>query len=126
MQIFVYRSPNLFIMEQQNTILVQTYELLKFMIGAMKHFPREQKFLIGDRIQGLISDILEAFIEAYYSPGKEKKPKLMQANIQLEKLRYYIRLCYELGYYTSTKYGLIMEKIQEIGRMNGGWIKSLK
>lgn len=113
-------------MEHQNTILVQTYELLKFLIGVLKHFPREQKFLIGDRIQSLISDILEAFIEAYYSPGKEKKPRLIQANIKLEKLRYYIRLCYELGYYPSTKYGLIMEKIQEIGRMNGGWIKSLK
>lgn len=113
-------------MEQQNTILIQTYELLKYLIGVLKHFPREQKFLIGDRVQGLVSDILELFIEAYYSPGKDKKPKLLRANIQLEKSRYYIRLCYELGYFSSRKYGHIMEKIQSIGRMNSGWIRSLK
>ena len=113
-------------MEQQNTILVQTYELLKYLIGVLKHFPREQKFLIGDRVQGLVSDILELFIEAFYSSGKAKKEKLVQANILLEKLRYYIRLAYELGYYNSKRYGQIMDKIQHIGRMNGGWIKSLK
>ena len=113
-------------MEQQHTILTQTFEFLKHLIGILKNFPRDQKFLIGDRIQGLISDVLELFIEAYYSSGKDKKPKLLRANIQLEKLRYYVRLCYELGYFSSQKYGHIMERIQVIGRMNGGWIKSLQ
>lgn len=112
-------------MEQKNTILVQTYEFLKMMIGVMKHFPRDQKFLLADRMQNQISDILELFIEAYYVSGSSKKGKLLEANVQIEKLRYYVRLCYELGYYNSSKYGSVMEKLQEIGRMNGGWIKSL-
>jgi len=77
-------------------------------------------------VQGLVSDILELFIEAFYSSGKAKKEKLVQANILLEKLRYYIRLAYELGYYNSKRYGQIMEKIQHIGRMTGSWLKSLK
>jgi len=113
-------------MNQQASILTATYELLKFMISIIKNFPRDQKFLIADRMQNMSSDILEIFIEAYYSQAKDKKAKLMQANILLEKLRYYVRLCYELGYYNSIKYGTIMEKLQEIGRMNGGWIKSLR
>jgi 23S rRNA-intervening sequence protein len=112
-------------MEHKNTILVQTYELLKMMAGVLKHYPRDQKFLIADRIQNLISDVLELFIEAYYTSGDAKKSKLLRANVQLEKLRYYIRLSYELGFFNSVKYGTIMEEIQEIGRMNGGWIKSV-
>lgn len=112
-------------MDQKNTILLRTYELLKFMIGVIKNFPRNQKFLIADRMQNLISDLLELYIEAYYSRNASKKAKLLQANILLEKLRYYVRLCYELDFYNSTKYAAIMEKIQEIGRMTGGWIKSL-
>ncbi|MDX1912150.1 MAG: diversity-generating retroelement protein Avd [Saprospiraceae bacterium] len=112
-------------MEQKNTILTQTYEFLKMMIGVMQHFPRDQKFLIADRMQNLISDMLELFIEAYYSPPGDKKNKLLEANVKIEQLRYYVRLCYELGFYNSIKYGLIMEKMQEIGRMNGGWLKSL-
>lgn len=112
-------------MEQKNTILVQTYEFLKMMIGVLSHFPHNQKPLLADRIQNQVSDVLELFIEAYYGSGSDKKSRLLQVNVKLEKLRYYVRLCYELGYYNSTKYGAIMEKIQEIGRMNGGWIKSL-
>ncbi|MCB0567737.1 MAG: diversity-generating retroelement protein Avd [Phaeodactylibacter sp.] len=112
-------------MEQENTILVQTYEFLKMMTGVLSHFPHAQKSLLADRIQNLVSDVLELFIEAYYSSRGNKRDKLQEVNIKLEKLRYYIRLCYELGYYNSTKYGAIMEKIQEIGKMNGGWIKSL-
>ncbi len=112
-------------MEQKKSILTATYEFLKFTIGLVKHFPRDQKFLIADRMQNMVSDLLEIFIEAYYSRDKGKAAKLQKANILLEKLRYYVRLCYELGYYNSIKYAEIMEKIQEIGRMNGGWIKSL-
>lgn len=74
------------------------------MIGLLKNFPRDQKFLLADRIQALTSEVLEIFIEAYYSRGFEKKNRLQQANIKLEKLRYYIRLCYELGFYSSIKY----------------------
>lgn len=112
-------------MEYKNTILVQTYDFLKMMLEVFHHFPRHQKFLLADRMQNQISDILELLIEAYYTSGSEKKNKLAAVNIQLEKLRYYVRLCYELGFYNATKYGMIAEKIQEIGRMNGGWLKSL-
>ena len=113
-------------MEQKNTILVQTYEFLKMMIGVLGHFPHNQKSLLADRMQNMISDVLELFIEAYYGSGSDKKNKLRQVNVKLEKLRYYTRLCYELGFYNSTKYRTIMENIQEIGRMNGGWLKSMK
>ena len=73
-----------------------------------------------------LTGVLELFIEAYYISGSEKRNKLQKANVELEKLRYYVRLCYELGFYNSTKYHSVLEKIQEIGRMNGGWIKSLR
>ncbi|HAD10943.1 MAG TPA: diversity-generating retroelement protein Avd [Saprospirales bacterium] len=112
-------------MEQKSTILIQTYEFLKMMIGVMQHFPRDQKFLIANRMQNLISDLLDLFVEAYYSSGSDKKIKLMEANVKIEQLRYYVRLCYELGFFNSIKYGLIIDKMQELGRMNGGWIKSL-
>ncbi len=113
-------------MKHKKSILIATYELTKFMIGLLKNFPRDQKFLLGDRMQNTTSDLLEIFIEAYYSKSKNKIALLEKANILLEKLRFYTRLCYELGLYNSRKYSEISDKIQEIGRMNGGWIKSLR
>jgi len=112
-------------MTQAPAIIIQTYDLLKFVIGILKHFPRDQKYLLADRIHQHIADLLELFIEAYFSPKGMKKKSLLKANIKLEQLRYYIRLCYELGFYNSNKYQIISAKLQEIGSMNGGWIKSL-
>jgi four helix bundle protein len=107
------------------TIVLKSYEFMKELVGVLKKFPRDQRFLLGDRIQLLASEIMETFIEAYYRPSSEKKPLLDKANILLEKMRYYLRMCYELGFYASTRYGQLSEQVQEIGRMNGGWIKSL-
>jgi len=41
-------------------------------------------------------------------------------------LKILFRLCYELKIINQKKYLLMEEKSQEIGRMLGGWIKSLK
>lgn len=95
------------------------------MIPVLARFPKHQRFFLGDRMQNVLTDTLELFIEAYYLSGETKKEKLKQANIHLEKLRQYCRLCYEMGYYTSLKYQELSRRIDEIGRMNGGWLKSL-
>ena len=110
---------------QKDSIIVKTHDLLKEMIGVVKRFPRDQKFLLGDRLQTTVTDVLELLIEAYYLPGAQKRHKLERVNMQLEKLRHYLRLSYELGFYNSIRLGQLQERVQEIGRMNGGWLKSL-
>ena len=112
-------------MNADATILNKTYDFLKMMIPLLGKLPRDQRYLIGNRIQNLVSDILELLIEAYYGPRPERKSKLLSVNIKLEKLRFFIRLCYESNYISSRQYRLILEQLQEIGRMTGGWIKTL-
>lgn len=61
-----------------------------------------------------------------YAPKAEKNALLLKANIQLEIIRHYFRLGYDLGLYASTKYQYFAETLHEIGSMTGGWIKSLE
>jgi len=112
-------------MKQADSILQKAYDLLKKLIALIRHFPRDQKFLTGDRMQALASEILELLIAAYYSPRDQKKKKLDAVNIKLEQLRFYARLCFELGFYASPKYEELIKSLQEIGRMAGGWRKTL-
>jgi len=109
-----------------SNIVLKAYDLLKHSIPILKKLPREQKFLLGDRIQNKISDLLELLVETYYSPRPQKPALLAKVNITLETLRYYVRLLYELGYYNSTTYGQLAERINELGKMCGGWLKSLQ
>lgn len=113
-------------MSQKETLVSRTYDLLKYTIPLLNRLPKSQKFTLGDRIQQLMNDLLELYIEAYYAPADEKRPRLLRANIQLEKLRHYLRLAFELNYLSSGQYREFAERTTEIGKMTGGWLKSLQ
>jgi len=49
-------------MTEKETILTKTYDLLKFSIPILSKFPRDQKFLLGDQFQKLLTEILDAFM----------------------------------------------------------------
>lgn len=109
----------------KESIINKAYELLKECIPILNRLPRSQKFTFGDRVQNRISDLLETYIEAYYAARKDKLPLLKKANLHLEILRHYLRLGFDLGLYPSSTYTHLTKKLQEIGKMTGGWIKAL-
>ena len=112
-------------MEQQLSILTRTYDYLKSVTLSVKHFPRDQKFLLGQRLQEQVSDLLESVIMAYYSPRAEKAKQLKAINLQLEKIRYFSRLAFEIKCINAQKYRTWIEINREIGRITGAWLKSL-
>lgn len=103
--------------------LTKIYALLLWLIPILEKFPRSQKFLLADRIENLLLDILELVISAVYS--KNKKDTLKEANLTLEKLRYLIRLCKDLKYLNIKRYEYISNSVNEIGTEIGAWIKSV-
>ena len=112
-------------MADSDIILQKTYAFLKYLIPQLEKFPRSQKFLLADRMEIIVLDILENYISAYYSPGNKKLTFLKDSNLKLEKLRYLTRLSHDFQYLNHKKYGLISGFIDEIGRMTGGWIKKI-
>ncbi len=111
---------------KNETIITKSYDFLKYSIPILNKFPRNYKFTLGDRLQNQMSALLELFIEAYYTSPAQKRILLARANITLEKMRYFFRLGYDLGLYDSLRYHDFAEKINEIGKMTGGWLKSLE
>jgi len=68
---------------------------------------------------------MEKYINTRFS--KKKTQLLIKANIDLEILRYYVRLCKEVNLITIKHYEYLAKSINEIGRQTGGWYKeSLK
>ena len=54
-----------------------------------------------------------------------KKTTLQELDVEVEKLKAYVRLSYNLGFYLRKKYEQWSGLVVEIGRMVGGWIKSV-
>ena len=75
---------------------------------------RAQKFLLGDRMQSTTLDVLERLIEATYSGVRQSA--LRQANLGIEKLRFFFRLAIDLGYLDLLRYEHAARSLDEVGR----------
>ena len=100
-----------------------TYDLILWAIPILANFPKSYKFLLGERIESKILDLLDNLLAAYYS--KEREQFLRQASLEVEQVRFLFRLVKDLGLVNLEKYKNASEKIDEIGKMIGGWLKTL-
>ena len=101
--------------------LTRTYDLLLWVIPQLEKFPKSQRFLLGERIETLLLDIMDLIIHAVYT--RDKTSFLKEANLQIEKLRYLIRLVKDLKYLGIRRYEYVSKCLNEIGSEIGGWIK---
>ena len=104
-------------------IVEQWYRLMLWTVPKLGKFPRDQRFLLADRINKTMMDTLENLIDASYSKKEKAVPILIETNRQLEKLRYYSRLSKDLKYINVKGYHYFANEINRIGKMVGGWIK---
>ncbi len=108
-------------MATQENAITKTGDFMKWFLPKLEAFPRNAKFLFGDRIVALQLSLLEKLIEAYY--GNPKLASLKAANIEIEKLRQLIRICSDLRYISIKQLEFATAALNETGGMTGGWIR---
>ena len=104
-------------------IVEQWYNLVVWTIPKLGKFPRDQRFLLADKMQTLMCDILEDLIYSSYASKENAVKRLKECNLKLEMLRYYIRLSKDMKYVSIKVYHYLVKRINDIGRMIGGWIR---
>ncbi|HOC56492.1 MAG TPA: diversity-generating retroelement protein Avd [Verrucomicrobiota bacterium] len=109
-------------MAESDNILTRLHDLLLYVVPQLNRFPRDQKFVLGDRIETKLLEVQEHCLRAYYS--RDKRAHLLEANLTLEVTRHLIRLAHGLRLVSNHTYGVLAEKVDEVGRMIGGWLKA--
>jgi hypothetical protein len=94
------------------------------LVPQLNRCPREQKFVLGDRIETKLMEVQKSCLRAYY--GREKRSHLIDANMRLEVTRHLIRLAHALRYFCNHTYAVLSEKVDTVGRMIGGWLRSVQ
>jgi hypothetical protein len=112
-------------MTEDIPILQKTYDLYKLFYQYSLNFPKKDRFGIGRRCENQIMDLMESLIKASKTQRENKRTQLYDISTQLDTLKIFIRLMKELAILDIKKYTQIQQYIQEIGKMLGGWIKSL-
>jgi hypothetical protein len=112
--------------DRSQTVIVvgRAYELVLWLLPKVEKFPRSYRFSVGDRIVTVGLDLLLLLVQAAYSA--EKTELLEGANRSANGLRYLLRLAKDLRLLSLDAYGFAAERLDEVGRMIGGWGKSVR
>lgn len=102
------------------------YDLMLYSFPIINRFPKNQKFVLGQQIQNQMFDIVKLIIQANKFGDKHRLTNLHYVDVELEKLRVLLRLATDLGMMSYEKYGNHAEKLVEVGKILGGWIKQQK
>jgi hypothetical protein len=110
-------------------------EMVRQLNLYLNHFPRHEKYGLAQQIRQAAYDAYGFIVEA--QKRYQKKTTLTNLDIRHEQLRMFVRLAHELGYFefqdgtreeeaparlAQKRYLAISVRIDEIGRMIGGWV----
>lgn len=141
--IFWYIWPNLRLLSlslslNNSSILNRIKEGYLVWMNIVPHIPKGARYTIGARIENHFLDLLEFAYTAYFSSSarksnyvyfteKEKKAeKISDCILCLDVLKFLISVAWEGKLVSNKQYEEISLKLDEIGKMLGGWRKSLE
>jgi hypothetical protein len=101
-------------------------ELTGWTLARTADLPKSQRFTFGQRIDQLTLDVLLLAVRALHTAGRGKLEFLGELNLQLEMLRVLWRLVHDRGWISVQQLVFVMAKIDEAGRMVGGWIRHVE
>lgn len=102
-------------------IFIKWMDFVKWLLVTLDGFPKKARFNFSDRLTNLSLEIVEDLVEARYN--KNKTAVLRRANMNIEKIRILMRICFELRFLSRQSYEHSAVLINEVGKMLGGWMK---
>jgi hypothetical protein len=109
-------------MPQELKVIQDFYDFMLWLIQHTEKFPRHQRYSLGIAMENRLQRILELLLRAKYS--REKAAFLNDANMELEVLRFQVRLAKDLKALPINSHGHAAEVMQGIGAQIGGWLAS--
>ncbi len=110
-------------MAEELKILQKIFDMMEYGYGALAQYPKSEKFALVTDMKRSMDTMLERTIEAqkkYY-----KKTTLQDLDVEIMKMKAYLRLSQNLGFLPMKKYEIWSGMVVEIGKMLGGWLKSV-
>lgn len=111
-------------MSEEMVIFTRTYDFVTWLLPLTQNFPRSQRFVVTQRLQNAVLNFQELLLEANAMRGSRRADMLRAADVELRKVRLYLRLCQKWDWIKDGQYRHVSTMVAEIGRLLGGWQKS--
>lgn len=83
--------------------------------------PKTQRYSLGQKIDNLFIEIIEAVATAAFLSRQEKLPYVRRAIQKLDVLKILLMVLWETKSLDNKKYATLSAPLEEIGKMLGGW-----
>jgi len=107
---------------QELKVIQDFYDFMLWVIQHTEKFPRHHRYSLGLAIENRLQVILDRLLRAKYA--RSKGNHLQDANMELELLRFQLRLARDLKALPIRSHGYAAEVMQGIGSQIGGWLKA--
>jgi len=108
------------------SLIQKLVSLYKLWHEILPHFPKDSRYTLGFKTDATLLEVIEHIIRAGYSDKIEKIIALKNGSVKLDLLKFFFQMAWEIKSLDNKKYIKLSEKLNEIGRMLGGWIKAVK
>ena len=88
--------------------------------------PRTARYTTGTRIENHFLDLLELIYKAYYSPLENKNWKIVECISKSDIIKYLLQIAFENKFVKEKEYLELSAKLQEVGKILGGWKKGIE
>jgi len=107
-------------------VIQKEKEAYQYWLALHRNFPRVERFGIGQKIEQSFLALLELTFIAAYLPPEQKIILLGKTISRLDILKFFVQLAWESKLIPNDKYLELSTKLEEIGRMLGGWKRGLE
>ena len=103
--------------------LISVYKIWHELLPGL---PKTSRYTLGAKIDDAFLAVIEHVIKAGYSDKTTKYIVLSTASVKLDVLKFFLQMAWEIKSLDNKKYIRLSEKLNEVGKMLGGWIKAVK
>jgi hypothetical protein len=109
----------------ETAVVVQkAYEWNLWILPKVEKFPKSYRFSVGQNLVETSLDLLMLLVDATYQT--RNAASLAAAVGKVNRARYLVRMAKDLQMLSLSGYEFASQGLDEIGRMTGGWWKSVR
>ena len=109
--------------QTQSPIFARSHDLLAWLLQHTARFPKSERFRMAKRVEDSVFAFHDLIARA--TKVRDKRRALLEADLELDRLRLNVRLCVEMKLLTPAQYEHAAGILVEMGKLLGGWIKSV-
>jgi hypothetical protein len=111
-------------MTETAVVVQKAYDWNLWILPKVEKFPKSYRFSLGQNLVETSMDLLMHLVDATYQTRNSSA--LAAAVGKVNRARYLVRMAKDLHMLNLSGYEFASKNLDEIGRMSGGWWKSVR